>query len=202
MSSDDNNGENISTIHSNTNDGNFENKNEKYDFRIDKISTGDIMALPGLHPNEIFLAIQNEKSFGGDKRRKGKKGDDNGSRCNLFDDADWSDDEKDGIMNRVVIFDLHLHHFMPMADFYDDGFDRQSKRTLYERVDKDSSQIIESYELSSFLYYAIAIYINQHGDMLNEQTIRPLKELLLANKIVDTVGLSFDEFDHMFSSWV
>ena len=174
--------------------------------------------------DEIFLAIQNEKSFGGGRRRKGKKGDDNGGRGNLFDDADWSDDEKGGaaerdrgdsdshMMQSSGDFRFTLDHFMPMADFYDDDFDGQSKRKLYERVDKDSSQIIESYELSSFLYYAIAIYIKskwRHAQLpdiddeeFNKQTIRPLKEWLLANKIFDTVGLSFDDFDRTFSSCI
>ena len=66
--------------------------------------------------------------------------------------------------------------------------------------------------LASFLYYAIAIYIKstwRHAQLpdiddeeFNKQTIRPLKEWLLANKIFDTVGLSFDDFDRTFSSCI
>jgi len=133
----------------------------------------------------------------------------------LLDDIDRVQSGRRGLGPRMTdadqpTFRFTLDHLLPMADFFEEDFAGQSKKKLWERVDKDESSVIEKAELSTFVYYTIVVYIKSKFEdakipkaddpRFKRDIIDPLKSWLLHYKM--TTGLTFDDFDRYFPTWI
>eukprot|EP00483_Globobulimina_turgida_P007761 UN07776 len=98
-----------------------------------------------------------------------------------------------------------------MAEFFEEDLTGQSKRKLWQKVDKDMSSLIEANEMENFLYFSIVVYIKAKYEKVRlpkktdkkfkNRILAPLQKWMLKYK-VSHHGLNFDEFERYFPSWL
>ena len=108
-------------------------------------------------------------------------------------------------------FTFSNDHLIQMAEFFEEDLTGQSKRKLWTKVDKDMSSLIEKNEMENFLYFSIVVYIKakysnvrlpkKTDKKFQKNILKPLEKWLLHYKI-SVHGLTFDEFDRFFPSWL
>ena len=108
-------------------------------------------------------------------------------------------------------FSFTNDNLIQMAEFFEEDLTGQSKRKLWTKVDKDMSSLIEENEMETFLYFSIVVYIKakysnvrlpkKSDKKFSQRILLPLKRWLLHYK-VSAHGLTFDEFDRFFPSWL
>eukprot|EP00484_Ammonia_sp_Unknown_P001543 CAMPEP_0197021758 /NCGR_PEP_ID=MMETSP1384-20130603/2689_1 /TAXON_ID=29189 /ORGANISM="Ammonia sp." /LENGTH=1232 /DNA_ID=CAMNT_0042449663 /DNA_START=24 /DNA_END=3722 /DNA_ORIENTATION=+ len=128
------------------------------------------------------------------------------------------DDTARGISSSVggddrdrAAFNFSNDNLIQMAEFFEEDLTGQSKRKLWKKVDKDMSSLIEKNEMENFLYFSIVVFIKAKYQNVRlpkktdkkfmNRVIMPLERWLLHYK-VSAHGLTFDEFDRFFPSWL
>lgn len=147
------------------------------------------------------------------------------ARSVLIEQAQMAAQERDILENALIsmsgrpeeksdsdtLFNFSLDHFMQMADFFETDLTGQSKRRLWEKVDKDMSSIVEQNEMETFLYFSMVVFVKAKFKNANipspkdrnfqKNILRPLMRWLLHYK-VSGHGLTFEEFDLHFPGWL
>ncbi|ETO25906.1 hypothetical protein RFI_11229 [Reticulomyxa filosa] len=102
------------------------------------------------------------------------------------------------------VFEFNNEHLLQLANYFETEMTGQLKKKLWEKVDKDASSMIESNEMTLFLYFSFVLFIKTkfpQSGIPKKMTPTSIAKWLLHYK-VSNQGLSYDEFDKYFSTWI